>query len=121
MLGKKSNDALATSCLVAGIFLGIFFSTGTSVDPTDVMGLVAQSLADQISPILSALVAVALIIVSIIGVWQTVQLVASGSKEGIMGLVMTISCFSGGILIFFSPLIAVILILVGFGIANYSQ
>jgi len=117
-MGKKSNDALASSCFLAGLFLGIFFLTGTSIDPSDLMGMVAQAFVDQISPVLSGLVALLLIIVSIVGYWQTYKLVASGSKDGLKGLVMTLCCFFGGVLLVFSPIFAIVLIIIGFGIAN---
>lgn len=115
-MGKKAGS-LATSSIIAGLFLGIYLLTGTSIDPIDLMGMIAQAIIGQLTPQYSALLGALLLILSIVGIWQTFTLIASGLSFGISGLVMTVAGFFGGLLLVFSPLVGVVLLFIS-GIAG---
>jgi hypothetical protein len=74
----------------------------------------------QLSPQYSALLGALLGILAIVGIWQTITLIASGLSYGIKGLVMTLCCFFGGLILVFNPIVGIVLIIVGFLIANFS-
>jgi hypothetical protein len=118
---KTATNTLASSSFVAGLILGVYILTGISIDSVDLMGMVGQVIVKQFFPQHTTSLGLLLGILSIIGIIQTIFLIASGLKYGITGLVMTILCFIGGILIVFNTTIAtvaIILIFTGYFIAN---
>ena len=117
-MGKKA-ESLASSSLVAGLFLGIYFYTGISVDPQDLLGMVAQDITGQLAPQYASMVTIALVVLSILGIWQTITMILSGSNFGLFGLIMTISGFVGGITLFFVPIVGIILIILSVLIGGY--
>jgi hypothetical protein len=116
-MGKKA-ETLASSAFAAGLFLGIYFYTGVSVEPLDLLGLVAQSMAGQLAPSYLPLVEITLFVFTVVGIWQTITMIASGRNFGILGLAMTISGFIGGALLIFSPIIGIVLTIICFVIGS---
>jgi hypothetical protein len=102
-MGKRAG-ALATSSIIAGLFLGIYVYTGISIDPMDFLKMFAKALTGQLAPQYSNLIGAALTMLTIVGIWQTFSLIMSGLKYRILGLVMTITGFVGGIILLFSPI-----------------
>ena len=117
----KATNTLASSSFVAGLILGIYLLTGTSIDPVDLLGMVARAIVGQLSPQYSALLGVFLGVLTIVGIVQTIFLIVSGIRYRIKGLVMTSCCFFGGLILVFNPLtfVAIILICIGYIIANF--
>ena len=118
-MGKAAN-ALASSSFIAGLFLGIYLLTGTSIDPIDLASMVGSAIIGQLSHRYSVIWGAILVVIAIVGVWQTITLIASGLAYGIKGLVMTSGCFFGGLLLVFSPVVGIILLLVGYIVAFIS-
>lgn len=112
-MGKRA-ESLASSSVVAGLFLGIYMYTGVSVDPQDLLGMVAQEIMGQLAPQYSSLLETVFIIGAIVGIWQIVTMILSGIDFGIMGLVMTITGFVGGMTLCFSPIFGVILLVLSY-------
>jgi hypothetical protein len=108
-MGKKA-ESLASSSVIAGLFLGIYLYTGVSVDPQDLLGMIAQAITGQLAPQYSSLLEIVFIILAIAGIWQILTMILSGVNFGIMGLVMTITGFVGGVTLCFSPIFGVILL-----------
>lgn len=118
-MGKRAAS-LASSSVIAGLFLGIAIYTGVSVDPQDLMGMVAQAIVGQLAPQYSALIDLLLIILAIAGIWQLITMIVSGLKYGLKGLAMTISGFIGGTVLIYVPIVGIILIIISYIIGNYQ-
>jgi vacuolar-type H+-ATPase subunit I/STV1 len=117
-LGKRA-EALASSSFIAGLFLGIYLYKGVSVDPQDIMGMVAQAFVGQLAPQYSSLLGILLFILAVVGIWQIITMILSGSSFGLWGLVMTVVGFIGGVVLIFSPIFGTILIIVSFFIGGF--
>ena len=118
-MGKKA-ESLASSSFVAGLILGIYFYSGVSVDPRDLMGLVLKVMVGDMAPQYSALVDGLLIVLTIVGIWQIVTMILSGKDFGPLGLAMTLTTFFGGLTLVFVPLLGIILLIIGFLIGAFS-
>jgi hypothetical protein len=110
-MGKRA-EALATSSIVAGFFLGIYLYTGISIDPMAVLSTLAKELTGKLAPQYSSLIASTLTMIAIVGVWQTCSLILSGLKFRTLGLAMTVAGFVGGTTILYSPIVGLILLAV---------
>ncbi len=106
-MGKRAG-ALATSSIGAGLFLGVYFYTGISIDPMDFLNIFVKELTGKLAPEYTSLIGGALTMLTIVGVWQTSSLILSGLKFRILGLVMTITGFIGGITLLYSPIVGLI-------------
>lgn len=118
-MGKKS-ESLASSSFVAGLILGIYFYTGVSVDPQDLLGMVLKAMVGNLAPQYSALVEALLIVLTIVGIWQIVTMLLSGKDFGPLGLAMTLATFFGGLTLVFVPVLGIILLIIGFLIGAFS-
>jgi hypothetical protein len=95
--------ATCSSALVAGIVYGVFFVSGVSIDPQDLVVMVFQAIIGQLAPRYDSVVGVGVVVLTLIGIWQTITLVASGIQFGIAGMAMTLFAFFGATAIFFQP------------------
>jgi phosphoglycerol transferase MdoB-like AlkP superfamily enzyme len=111
---SKKAESLASSSVIAGLFLGIYLYTGVSIDPQDLLGMVAQAIMGQLAPQYSSLLEIVFIIMAIVGIWQIITMILFGFNFGIIGLVMTITGFVGGVTLCFSPIFGVILLVLSF-------
>jgi|GEM_PF-3142336 len=121
MIGNisKKAESLASSSVIAGLFLGIYLYTGVSIDPQDLLEMVAQEIMGQLAPQYSSLMAMVFIILAIVGIWQIITMILSGANFSIFGLFMTITGFVGGLTLLFSPIFGVILIIVSYLIGGF--
>jgi hypothetical protein len=110
-MGRRAG-ALASSSIFAGLFLGIYLYTGISIDPMDLLSTFARELTGKLAPEYSSLIGTTFAIMAIVGVWQTCSLIISGFKFRILGLAMTVAGFVGGMTLFYSPIIGLILMVV---------
>ena len=110
-MGKRAT-ALAISSIIAGFFLGVYLYAGISIDPMSILSTLAQGLTGKLAPQYSGIMATAFTIIAVVGVWQTVSLLLSGRRFRILGLAMTVSGFAGGLILFYSPIVGLILIVV---------
>lgn len=99
---------------MAGLFLGISLYAGVGIEPLDILGMVAQALVGQLAPQYSGVLEVLLIVMTMVGFWQTFTLILSGKAFGIGGLIMTVAGFIGGLILVFIPMAGIVGIIVSY-------
>jgi len=113
----KSAEALSSSSIVSGLVLGIYLLTGVSIDPSDLYSMIGSAIAGTLPPQEQAVWGAVLVVLTIVGIWQIINLVVSLFAHKLPGIVISVTGFLGGLLLVFYPLPSVGLLFVSIAVA----